>query len=146
MVNEIGIKTYEKPTQIPKAKFTGSRDVRDYCKQIWPDDIGVIESFYVLFCNRVNNVVKYCQISRGGIAGTVVDPRLILKYAIDCLASSVFLVHNHPSGNTKPSNADRAITKKIKDALKMVDIEVLDHVIITEGEDYFSFSDEGLLR
>jgi DNA repair protein RadC len=78
------------------------------------------------------------------VAGTVVDIKLIAKYAIDCLASGVILAHNHPSGNLKPSNEDLAITKRIKEGLKTLDIQVLDHIILT-SDGYLSFGDEGIL-
>lgn len=94
--------------------------------------------------NRSNNTIGYAKISQGGVAGTVVDVKIIAKYAIDTLASSVILAHNHPSGNTQPSRADKDITQKIKDSLKLFDISVLDHIILTEDE-YFSFADEGLI-
>ena len=89
-------------------------------------------------------MIKNQQISTGGISGTVVDARIILKNALDLLASSMILVHNHPSGNPKPSHEDLTITKKITEAAKLIDITVLDHLIIFENK-YTSFADEGLM-
>ncbi len=102
------------------------------------------EEFWILLLNRNNLVIDKMMVSQGGLAGTVIDVRIILKVALDKLASSMILCHNHPSGNLIPSEADKEITKKIKEAGKHMDIPVLDHLII--GNDtYFSFSDEGLI-
>ena len=102
------------------------------------------EEFWTLYLNRANKIIAYDKISRGGVSGTVVDPKLIFKNALKHLASSIILVHNHPSGQLKPSNADISITKKLKEAGNVLEIEVLDHLIISD-EGFFSFADEGLL-
>ncbi len=102
------------------------------------------EEFWALFVNQSNTIIKTECISKGGISLTVVDMRLILKPAIESLASGVFLAHNHPSGNLTPSTADIAITKKAKEALKLLDITLFDHLIIADGN-YYSFADEGEL-
>jgi DNA repair protein RadC len=102
------------------------------------------EEFWVLFMSRSNSVIKTDCISRGGISGTVVDIRLILKPAIECLASSIILAHNHPSGNLKPSQEDINLTKKVKEAAKLMDIGLQDHLIIGD-QAYLSFADEGIL-
>ncbi len=102
------------------------------------------EEFWILFLNRSNSVIKTECISRGGISGTLVDIRLILKPAIECLASSLVLAHNHPSGNLKPSGEDIHLTKKIKEAAKYLDISIQDHLIIGD-QAYLSFADEGIL-
>lgn len=102
------------------------------------------EEFWILLLNRNNLAIDKMMISQGGLAGTVIDVRIILKVALDKLACSIILCHNHPSGNLIPSEADKEITKKIKEAGKHMDIPVLDHLII--GNDaYFSFADEGLI-
>lgn len=102
------------------------------------------EEFWVIFMSRSNSVIKTECISRGGISGTVVDIRLILKPAIECLASAVILAHNHPSGNLKPSHEDINLTKKVKEAAKLMDISLQDHLIIGD-QAYLSFADEGIL-
>ena len=102
------------------------------------------EEFWILFLNRSNSVIKTECISRGGISGTVVDIRLVLKPAIECLASSLVLAHNHPSGNLKPSGEDISLTKKIREAAKFLDISLQDHIIVGD-QAYFSFADEGIL-
>ncbi|HCY41334.1 MAG TPA: hypothetical protein DHV48_08275 [Prolixibacteraceae bacterium] len=102
------------------------------------------EEFWVLLLNRNNLVLDKMMVSQGGLAGTVIDVRIILKMALDKLACSIILCHNHPSGNLMPSEADKDITKKIKDAGKHMDIPVLDHLIIG-NDSYFSFADEGMI-
>ena len=102
------------------------------------------EEFWILLLNRANKVIVMHKISQGGISGTVTDIRLILRLALEKLASSLVLCHNHPSGNKSPSEADLAITTKIRDSGKIMDIVVLDHVIIAD-KDFYSFADEGLL-
>lgn len=101
------------------------------------------EEFWVLLLNRNNLVIDRMLVSQGGLSGTIIDVRIILKMALDKLASSIILCHNHPSGNLVPSEADKEITRKIKEAGKHIDIPVLDHLIIGNGA-YFSFTDEGL--
>lgn len=102
------------------------------------------EVFAVVFLNQANRIIHFETISSGGLTGTVADPRIILKKALDEQAVSIILCHNHPSGNLQPSQADRDLTNKIKEAARLFDIKLLDHIIVsTEG--YLSFADEGLL-
>ncbi len=102
------------------------------------------EEFWVLLLKRSNEVIKKVKISSGGISGTVVDPKIIFKYALDEMASSIILVHNHPSGNPRPSHYDRQLTKKLRDAGKFLDISVMDHIIFCD-HDYYSFADDSAL-
>ncbi len=102
------------------------------------------EEFWVIFLNRANQVIKKDRISIGGITGTVADVRMIFKMAIENLSCGIILVHNHPSGNTDPSGADKQLTNKLKEGGKLLDIPVLDHLIFTDNG-YFSFADEGLI-
>lgn len=102
------------------------------------------EEFWVLFLNRSNTEIGKLMVSQGGLSGTVIDVRIILKAALEKYASALILCHNHPSGNVQPSDADRKITRKIKDAASLMDMKVLDHLIIAR-EQYFSFADEGLI-
>jgi len=104
----------------------------------------VYEEFWILLLNRANHIISKKMISKGGVTGTVVDPKLIFKQAIECTASGIVLCHNHPSGNKNPSDADISLTRKLKDAGILLDIQVLDHLIIA-GNSYFSFADEGRL-
>lgn len=103
-----------------------------------------VEEFWVLYLNRANKINHYEPISRGGITGTVADPKVILKNALAHGATNLILCHNHPSGNLKPSRADEELTQKIKIAAQYFDIKVLDHIIVSD-EGYYSFADEGLL-
>ncbi|WP_412561529.1 RadC family protein [Winogradskyella sp. MIT101101] len=102
------------------------------------------EEFWILYLNNSNKVIQKNQLSKGGITGTLVDVRLVLKNALEVGATALILCHNHPSGTLKPSNADRDITQKLKTAAQSLDIKVLDHLIVTEKA-YFSFADEGIL-
>jgi len=130
-----------------KAQINSSLTTSNYIRGIYADEndqISLYESFYVLMLNNANNTIGYSKISQGGITGTVVDIRLVAKYALECLATSVILIHNHPSGKLIPSQADKDITKKVQKGLALLDIRVLDHIILTE-ESYFSFADENLI-
>ena len=102
------------------------------------------EEFWVILLNRANRLIKKEQISSGGVSGTVADPKIIFKAALDQYASSIILVHNHPSGNLKPSQADISLTKKMKEVGNLLEIPVLDHIIFSD-QGYLSFADEGLL-
>ncbi len=103
-----------------------------------------VEEFWVLYLNKANKINYYEPLSRGGITGTVADPKVILKNALAHGAANLILCHNHPSGNLKPSRADEELTQKIKHAARYFDINVLDHIIVSD-EGYYSFADEGLL-
>jgi len=122
-------------------KITSSKAVFEIMQPI----IGELphEEFWVLYLNNSNKVIYKSQLSKGGITGTVVDVRLIFKTALENNATSIILTHNHPSGKLQASDADVAITKKLKLAAEQLDIKVLDHIIITET-DYYSFQDEGI--
>lgn len=125
-----------------KPKITGSKDIFDLLKAELLDIPH--EAFWIVLLNRANRVIKKHQISQGGVAGTVADPKLIFKIALEELASGVILAHNHPSGNLNASQADLDLTRKLKESGKLLEIQVLDHVIFA-GKKYMSFADEGLL-
>jgi DNA repair protein RadC len=103
------------------------------------------EEFWLLMLNRANRVIGRYKVSQGGLSGTVIDTRIILKKALDNLASAIIVCHNHPSGNNQPSDADVKITEKLKKAAEMLEIKLLDHIIIAD-KSYFSFADEGLIN
>lgn len=128
--------------QDEKIKITSSKSAYSILKSKLTDLPH--EEFWVIYLSRSNSVIKTECISRGGISGTVVDIRLILKPAIESLASSIILAHNHPSGNLKPSHEDIKLTKQIKEAVKHFDMIVQDHLIIGD-QAYLSFADEGIL-
>jgi DNA repair protein RadC len=125
-------------TEFPSVKITSPDEAADFIRQFYFDDIEIFESFFILLLNQANKTIGYAKISQGGIAGTVVDVRIIAKYAIESLAVSVILAHNHPSGNLKPSQSDIEITQKIKAGLKILDIKVFDHLILT-ADSFYSF-------
>jgi DNA repair protein RadC len=102
------------------------------------------EEFWIIYLNNSNKVIQKNQLSKGGITGTLVDVRLVMKMAIEVGAVGLILAHNHPSGSLKPSEADKQITQKLKQAADSLDIKVIDHLIITE-KTYFSFADESLI-
>ena len=125
-----------------KFKITSSSDVYKLMRPVLLDQ--PTEYFWVILLNRANQVLKKMAISKGGVSGTLADPKVIFKYALDNLASAIILVHNHPSGTLKPSEADIRLTKQLKLSGKLLEIPVLDHLIFTD-ESYFSFTDEGIL-
>jgi DNA repair protein RadC len=125
-----------------KPKIASSRDAYDLFKVHLLDLPH--EEFWILLLNRANRVMRKVQISQGGVAGTVADPKLIFKSALEELASGIIVAHNHPSGNLNASQADIDLTKKIKEGARLLEMQLLDHLIIA-GQKYFSFADEGLL-
>lgn len=127
---------------LQKPIMSTSRDIACYLQALFQDHNR--EVFAVAFLNQANKINHIEIISEGGITGTVADPRIILKKALEENAVSIVLCHNHPSGSLKPSRQDEEITKKIKEAGKYFDIKVLDHIIVSDAG-YFSFADEGIL-
>jgi DNA repair protein RadC len=119
-----------------------SKDVADIFQPLLSDLAH--EEFWILFLNRSNKVINRMKLSQGGISGTVTDVRMVMKKAIEYLASGIIVCHNHPSGNLNPSESDSKITAKIKEAGNLMDIQLLDHLIISD-KDYYSFADNGLL-
>ena len=142
-VAELNI-SYKKNTSIKNTQITSSEGASQYIKELWPVEIEHREACMALYLNRANNTIGYAIIGIGGLSGTVVDPKIIFQHALLCNASALILSHNHPSGNLNPSEADKSITKKISNAGKVLEINVLDHVIITKNS-YFSFADEGIM-
>ncbi|MDH3709195.1 MAG: DNA repair protein RadC [Cyclobacteriaceae bacterium] len=130
------------PEQRSKIKITGSNDVY-HCMQDYLLD-QKIETFWVLYLNRAHHLLHRQLISQGGVSGTLVDPKLVFKHALDHLASALIVVHNHPSGQLRPSEADRKLTDKLAEAGRIMEIPVLDHLIFSNSG-YFSFADEALI-
>lgn len=125
-----------------KPKVSGSKEAYELVKGDLMDLPH--EEFWVLLFNRANRLIKKKRVSEGGVAGTVADPKIIYKLALEELASGIIVVHNHPSGNLTASQSDISLTKKLKDAGKVLEIQLLDHLIVA-GQKYFSFADEGIL-
>lgn len=131
-------------TSTPDHAITGARDVYramlDAATQL---DIESKEYFYCMYLTRANKVIAISQISEGGTSGTVADGKIIFKEALLLGASAIILSHNHPSGNPKPSASDISLTKKISEFARLINMEILDHVIFTPYGKYYSFADEG---
>lgn len=138
---ELGRRRKESCTE-KKQKVMSSKDIFELMLPSFQDLL--YEEFHIILLNRMNHVIRSEKISSGGVAGTIADPKLIFKKALEYLASSIILCHNHPSGNLKPSDEDIKLTRKIKEAGMNLDISVLDHLIICNNG-YFSFADEGMM-
>ena len=134
-----------KVNEIPKFEIHDSQGAHKYLRDIWADDIDVRERFVVLYINQKNRPVGYFTVSIGGINATHVDTKLIFApifaEAYKMCAASIFVAHNHPSGNLNPSGTDRKITKNIKEIAKLHNICLLDHIILVPNHDYHSFAD-----
>jgi DNA repair protein RadC len=144
-VSEIEISYRPKFKASERPRITCSKDIYEILSQSWDmNKIDLLEQFKILLLNRGNKVLGIYEVSTGGMAGTITDPKLIFGTALKGCASSIILAHNHPSGNLKPSQADINLTRKVKDGGNLLDIAVLDHLIVT-SEGYYSFADEGLI-
>ena len=145
-VDEVKLVYQTKTPASQRVKLTCSEDAYKAFLDTWEE--GTIEhheSFRILLLNRANRALGMAVVSNGGISGTVIDVRQIFQAAVKSNCSSIIAAHNHPSGNRQPSDTDKQITKKLTDAGKIMDIKLLDHLILTPDEGYFSFADEGLL-
>lgn len=131
-------------TEFQPVKILSSDAAYNLIKNFYSDDIEILESCFILLLNNASKAIGYAKISQGGITGTVIDVRIVAKYAVDSLATSVILAHNHPSGNLNPSQADISITEKVKNALALLDIKLIEHLILTV-DGFYSFADEGRL-
>ena len=144
-VSEINV-TYSpviKPSDRPK--IASSRQAYQILFDHWnKEKIDLLEQFKIMLLNRANKVIGIFEVSSGGISGTLADPKLIFSVALKACASAIILCHNHPSGNLKPSQADIQLTSKVKKGGEILDIEVLDHIIIS-SEAFYSFADEGMM-
>lgn len=145
IVSEIELSYKTRTKAVDRPKITSSFAAYQIALQIWnPNKIEFLEECKILLLNNSNKVLGAYEVSSGGITGTVVDLRLIFAAALKANATAIILMHNHPSGNLTASEADRNITKKVKEAGKILDIQLLDHLIVT-SEHYYSFADEGAL-
>ena len=134
-----------KPLTTNISRVTGVEDVHQLIRQLWDlEKICLQEQFVAYFFNVSNKIIGHKIISTGSMKQCVVDVRLLVSLALHCLADHVIIAHNHPSGNLKPSAFDETITLRVKEALNLIDVRLLDHLIITENE-YLSFACEGLL-
>lgn len=141
----LSVKYSEDVKQSELSSLKSSLDASEIARNCFNKDTFFIqEQFIVLMLNQANKIIGYYPLSTGGLTSTVVDVRLIFSIAIKTFATAIIIAHNHPSGQLKASQADKQITKRIKDAGEILDIKLLDHIIITD-ESYFSFADEGEL-
>jgi DNA repair protein RadC len=140
---QLSYKSNVKASERPK--ISNSKDAYEVFLCSWDDSkIEFVEQFKVMLTNRANKVLGIFELSSGGVSGTVADPKLIFAAAIKANACGILLAHNHPSGATQPSQSDIALTKKIKEGGKLLDVQLLDHIIVT-AESHYSFADEGLI-
>ena len=141
---EIKVSYTSKVKVSDRIKISSSASAVELLRAIWSDNIELREEFNILLLNRANHVIGWFNVSMGGVASTVVDPKVIFSVALKCNASGIILSHNHPSGNLNPSNADLELTKKLKNGGQILEIQILDHIILTT-ESYYSFADEGVI-
>ncbi len=125
-----------------KVQTRSSKELAEFLKTSLKDYAH--EVFAVVFMNRANKINHFQVLSSGGISNAIVDPRIIFKRALEVKATSIVLCHNHPSGNLKPSRQDEELTLKLKNAGKLLDIQVVDHLIVSD-EGYYSFADDGMI-
>jgi DNA repair protein RadC len=130
--------------KLEQTEIKNSKIAAEYCRNFYFEDLEIYESFFLMMLNPSNAVIAWAKIAQGGVSATFADPKIIAKYAIDSLCSNVILCHNHPSGNKKPSEADKNLTRRVKEGLLLFDIKTLDHIILTK-ESYYSFSDDDLI-
>lgn len=137
---------YTSPNTIGnRVLIQSSADAYRVLRELWEEDtIEMQEVFIVMLLNRANEVLGVYRLSRGSVAGTIVDPKLVFSVALKGLASVLILAHNHPSGTLKPSNADIDLTRKLVEGGKLLEIQIVDHIIVTR-RGYYSFADEGLI-
>jgi DNA repair protein RadC len=135
---------YQVNKTIHNVKISSSQSVNEFIRQVYPVDITYREAMLVLYLNNSNRTLSYSIISIGGLTGAMVDIRLVLRDALLSKATSMILIHNHPSSTLTASNADKTITKRVKDAGLLMDIKLLDHIILTK-DSYYSMTDGGQL-
>jgi DNA repair protein RadC len=146
VVREISISYKPKKNSTEPPKISRSEDAYRHLITFFDKDtVGIQEQFVVMFLDHGNHVIGVFHASKGGITSTVIDSRLILSIALKALATKIIISHNHPSGNLTPSTADLAITQKLMDATRLLDISLLDHLIVSSTDKYLSFADEAYL-
>ena len=137
------IKVSYRPNKSTAISLNNSESIFRMVLEHWnKDTIELQEEMKVVLLNRSNHLLGIYELSKGGMAGTIVDVKLLLSVALKCAASNIIMIHNHPSGNLRPSKADIAITDKVKTATRQVDLLLLDHLIISKDW-YYSFADDG---
>ena len=127
--------------EMQSVKVTGPADAAVFAANFFEDDINIYESCFIILLNKANRIIGWYKVSSGGLDSTIIDKRIICKAAIDAFAAEVILVHNHPSGEARPSPADIKRTKEVKECLELFDVALVDHIILSENK-YYSFTDE----
>jgi DNA repair protein RadC len=144
-VSEVKLSYHSKVKPSERPQISSSREANDILQKLWDDDIEHIESVKLLLLNKSNKVLGIATISKGGVSSSALDPKIVFQYAIKANASNIILAHNHPSGTLTPSTSDKRITNKIKNGGGFLDIDLLDHLIISPGGEYYSFADNGII-
>lgn len=144
-VTEVELVYRNKVRQADRLKIATAENAYDIFLSAWDrNKIDLVEQFLIMLIDRGNHVLGVSNISTGGISACLVDPKIVFATALKGKASGIIMAHNHPSGNLKPSNADIALTEKLKEGGKLLDIQVLDHLIVTP-QTFYSFANEGLV-
>ncbi|MEI6865791.1 JAB domain-containing protein [Flavicella sp.] len=143
-IKEIEISYNSNTIKADRTRITNSIDTFEVSKEVFKNSIEYKESFFLMILNNANEILGIKKISEGGLAGTVVDVRLIFQTILKAHGTGFIILHNHPSGNLQPSEADKTITNTIKQGAKVLNLNLLDHLIITK-ENYFSFADSTIL-
>lgn len=145
-VAEMTVKYTVKVKAKDRPAIKSSKDAAMILRQMWGDNLEFLEEFNVLFIDRQNRVKSFYNLAKGGTSAVVVDPKVLFSTALKEMASGIFVAHNHPSGNLKPSEADNVLTKKIVEIGNLLDMQVLDHIILSpEPGEYYSYADNGRL-
>lgn len=127
--------------EMQSVKVMGPADAVVFARNFFGDDISIYESCFLILLNRANQIIGWYKVSSGGLDATIIDKRIVSKVAVDSLCSGVILMHNHPSGDVKPSQSDIKSTRETRECLKLFDIELMDHIILSD-EKYYSFIEE----
>jgi DNA repair protein RadC len=127
-----------------RVKVTKSKHAETYFREVWSNKMEYIEEIYLMLLNRSNEVLGFTKVSMGGVNSAIVDPKVIFQTALKANASAIIIAHNHCSGSLKPSEQDLRVSNKIREGAGLLDINLLDHIILS-SESYFSFADDGLL-
>lgn len=144
VIREIKLISEKSAPTYQTSLIQNSDDANRFIRQFFESDVTLYESVFILLLDNSNRTIGFAKISQGGVTCSVIDNKIIAKYAIDSLASAIILAHNHPSGNLNPSDNDRVVTDKLFQALELIDVKLIEHLIITE-DSYWSFADHGLL-
>ena len=144
-VTEISVSYKSKQKACDRPQVKTSKQAYEILKANWSDQISLVEEFNILLLDRSNKVMSFANLFKGGISATVVDLKIVFATALKARASAIIMAHNHPSGSTQPSEADFALTRKFKQAGELLEMKVLDHLILSGEESYYSFADSGFI-